>query len=322
MAARKSRKNRKGGSRKNRTSGKSGKPASAKPSGSAGGTETDLSPRRSMESVMSMVTRLAFPGGREGAAGGADELSRLGRAQEIIYDAWEVRSRHDRISMAKEALALSGLCADAWVILAEETGDIVEAREFYERAVKAGTDAVELELGPDAFTEHAGRFWGILQTRPYMRALEGLSDCMWEMGEKGESVGIMREMLRLNPNDNQGVRSFLVPRLFAVGDLEGVEDILVKYAEPYFADWSWNTVLFLFRRDGDSADAVSAFNEAFETNSFVPGLLTGTRQMPKSLPEYYSPGSLEEAVVYTFFNRRSWLSTKGALAWVSKRRKK
>lgn len=275
-----------------------------------------------MESVMSTITRLPSPAGFEGQAGKADELSRLGRAQEIIYDAWEEPDRYDRISMAKEALALSALCADAWVILADETGDIVEAREFYERAVKAGTDAVELELGPDAFTEHAGRFWGILQTRPYMRALEGLSDCMWETGERDESIGIMREMLRLNPNDNQGIRSFLVPRLFAVDDLEGVEDILAKYPEPYFADWCWNTALSLFRRDGDSADAVSAFNEAFETNSFVPGLLTRTRRMPKSLPEYYSPGSLEEAVVYTFFNRRSWLDTKGALAWVSKRRKK
>lgn len=275
-----------------------------------------------MESVMSTITRLPFPADFEGPSGKADEISCLGRAQEIIYDAWETRSRHDRISMAKEALALSSLCADAWVILAEETEDIAEAREFYERAVKAGTGAVELELGPDAFTEGAGRFWGILQTRPYMRALEGLSDCMWETGEMDESIGIMREMLRLNPNDNQGIRSFLIPRLFAVGDLEGVEDILTKYAEPYFADWCWNTALFLFRRDGDSVDAVSAFNEASETNPFVPGLLTGTRRMPESLPEYYSPGSLEEGVVYTFFNRRSWLSTKGALAWVSKRRRK
>ena len=314
MAAKKSKKNRKDGSQKNRTS--------AKPSGSAAGTEAGLQPRRSMESAMSMIAESAFPADSEGPAGDTDELNRFGRAQEIIYDAWEVRSRRDRISMAKEALALSGLCADAWVILAEEEEDIVEARELYERAVKAGTDAVKLELGPDAFTEHAGHFWKVLETRPYMRALQGLSDCMWEIGEKEESVGIIREMLRLNPNDNQGVRSFLVPKLFALDNLAGVEDILETYVEPRFADWCWNMVLLLFRRDGVSADTVSAFNHAFQTNSFVPGLLTGARRMPASLPEYYSFGSLEEAIVYAFFNRRNWLSTKGAVVWVSEKTKK
>lgn len=315
-------KDRKSRARKNRTAKNPGKSAvgPGKPSGPVVEPGRGLPDPRSMESAMSRVMQTAFPSSGGGAAGpDADRLSRLSRAQDIVYDAWEAGGRRGRISLAKEALDLSDLCADAWVILAEETADIVEARELFERAVAAGEEAVRLEFGPDALTEHAGYFWKILHTRPYMRALADLSGCMWGMGEKEESVALLREMLRLNPNDNQGMRSPLVFRLFCLGDLDGVEDLLETYREPMLGEWGWNMALLLFRRDGDSARAASALDDAFETNPFVPGLLTGARRMPASMPEYYSPGSLEEAVFYVFLNAGSWSDTKGALIWVSRK---
>ena len=323
MATKKNRgKNRKSRARKNRTSGKAGGNAAApgKSSGPGAGSGHGLPDPRSMESVMSRVMEMAFPSSRGGAAGSdAERLSLLSRAQEIVYDAWEARSVRERISLAEEAISLSDVCADAWLILAGETEDIVKARDLCERAAAAGEDAVRLEFGPDALTEEAGHFWRILNTRPYMRALEALSDCMWDMGEREESVALLREMLRLNPNDNQGVRSSLFFRLFGLGDLEGAGDVLETYREPMLGEWGWNMALLLFRREGDSARAASALDDAFETNPFVPGLLTGARRMPPTVPDYYSPGSLEEAVVYVFFNARNWSGTKGALIWVSKK---
>ncbi len=83
-----------------------------------------------------------------------------------------------------------------------------------------------------------------------MRALGGLSECMWEMGEREESVARLKEVLHLNPNDNQGMRSFLVSMLFALGDLAGVADILETYREPFLGEWGWNMALLLFRLKG------------------------------------------------------------------------
>ena len=325
MATKKNRrKNRKSGVRKNQTSRKSGGTATASTVPSESGAEPDhgLPAPRSMEAVMSRIAAMAFPSAHgDAAASDVGRLSLLSRAQNIMYDAWEAGSRRERVSLAKEALGLSDLCADAWVVLAEEARDIVEARNLYEHAVAAGENTVRLELGPDAFTEEAGHFWGILRTRPYMRALAGLSECMWEMGEREESIARLREMLRLNPNDNQGMRSFLVSRLFALGDLAGVEDILETYREPSLGEWGWNMALLLFRRDGDSARAASALDDAFETNPFVPKLLTGARRMPASMPTYYGLGSPEEAVIYTFLNGKNWSGTKDALLWVAEKTK-
>lgn len=321
------RKNRKRKVKKNRKPGKSAGTATMSANRSSrSGTDPypdlKLPDPGSMEAFMSMIERTASsPARREVGASDADRLIQLNRAQDTVYEAWESGSRTERIALAKEALSLSEICADAWVLMAEEAKGIVEERDLYEHAVAAGEIAIRLELGPDAFTENAGYFWRILCTRPYMRALESLSDCMWEMGEKEESIASLREMLRLNPNDNQGIRSFLISRLFAIGDLEGVADILEIYREPDLGEWGWNMALLLFIREGDSSLAVSARDEALETNSFVPEFLTGARQMPASIPSYYSPGSPEEAVIYTFINRSNWSDTKGALRWVAEKRK-
>jgi tetratricopeptide (TPR) repeat protein len=76
------------------------------------------------------------------------------------------------------------------------------ARDLYEMGVRAG----ERALGEEFFTEEVGNFWGILETRPYMRAREGLANALWALGERDQALAHYREMLELNPVDNQGVR--------------------------------------------------------------------------------------------------------------------
>jgi len=80
----------------------------------------------------------------------------LEKAQDLIYQAAETTGKK-RVELARKALKTSKDCADAYVILAEETAHSPEeARELYERGVKAG----ERALGPEVFEEDAGHFWG------------------------------------------------------------------------------------------------------------------------------------------------------------------
>ena len=107
----------------------------------------------------------------------------LHRAQELIYDAWETRTARQRIQLAKRALRISDLCADAHSLLAEDAAKtLVERREHYERALAAGEKA----LGPQTFKDSVGHFWSILDTRPYMRARAALADCLWQCGERSQ----------------------------------------------------------------------------------------------------------------------------------------
>ena len=152
-----------------------------------------LPDRRAMEGVMSAV------GGRQAKDATAE-------AQDVMYDAWEQTDRRARVALAHKALAISPLCADAYVLLAEEDAkSAAEALAYYRKGVEAGEQA----LGPKGFRQCAGHFWGFLETRPYMRARAGLAATLNAVGKIDAAIGHYRDMLKLNPGDNQGIRYVL-----------------------------------------------------------------------------------------------------------------
>jgi hypothetical protein len=60
------------------------------------------------------------------------------KAQDVMYEAWERTTSRSRIALARKALGISPLCADAYVLLAEEARSIEEARDYYAKSVEAG----------------------------------------------------------------------------------------------------------------------------------------------------------------------------------------
>lgn len=75
-------------------------------------------------------------------------------------------------------------------------------------AVKNGTRFMEKEGLMDG--DSIGEFWGILETRPYMRLLNRYADFMAEAGMMGLAAKEYEEMIRLSENDNLGVRYSLM----------------------------------------------------------------------------------------------------------------
>ncbi len=265
--------------------------------------------RRAMERTMAKLAGGMSP---DGPAGGEEEA--LARARDLIYDAWEAETPGKRIGLAKRALEISDLCADAHVLLAEEEAKtLAEARRHYQAGVAAG----EWALGRQAFERDAGHFWVILETRPYMRARAGLAECLWQEGERTAAIDHYREMLRLNPNDNQGLRHGLASWLLAAGDHGALEELLATYDDDVFADWAYARTLLALRK-GDESGAHAALAAAWKCNPHVPALLTGATPVPEYPEDHYTLGSHEEAVVYVLQNRENWSATPGALRWLAK----
>ena len=48
--------------------------------------------------------------------------------------------------------------------------------------------------------------WGYVENRAYMRAIQYMGELYWDSGENEKAIEIFRLLLKLNPNDNQGVR--------------------------------------------------------------------------------------------------------------------
>lgn len=75
----------------------------------------------------------------DGVPGRAPETP-LDQAQDLMYQAWETPDPRRRIRVAREALQLSPDCADAYVLLAEESaGSLKQAIELYTQGVAAGS---------------------------------------------------------------------------------------------------------------------------------------------------------------------------------------
>lgn len=256
--------------------------------------------RRAIEGVMARLW-----GGGSGDA--------LDRAQDLIYDAFDAPTARRRVALAQKALEISPLCADAYVLLAEHgTSDLEQRLTLYRRGVEAGEQA----LGRAAFKEDVGHFWGLLATRPYMRARFGLAQALWASGQHEEAVAHYRDLLRLNPNDNQGVRYMLAACYLELGRDDDLAALLRAYQEGS-ASWAYTEALLAFRRHGDGGRSRKLLTRAFASNEHVPAYLLGERRMPKALPAFMRMGGEDEAVCYVADYALGWRKTPGALEWLS-----
>ena len=237
----------------------------------------------------------------------------LDLAQEKAFEAMEAPRTEERIALAREALALSPLCSDAYLVLARETADANEALELYRRAVAVGAEA----LGETAFQDDAGSFWGLLETRPYMRARHELALALWRRGHRDEAVGHYHEMLRLNPGDNQGIRYLLIDALLELGLEADAGALLKRYKNDGSAHWTWSAALLEFRRTGNSAPANKALARAVDANRHVAAYLLGAQPLPSTLPEYIGMGDETEAVSYVHSAAGAWDAAPDAKAWVA-----
>jgi len=238
---------------------------------------------------------------------------KLNQAQDMVYEAWETTGRQKRIDIAMQALKISPYCADAYNLLACESEDSQEKLSLYEKAVRAGKYA----LGDLYFKQNCGHFWGLIETRPYMRALMGLADCRWKAGQRREAIEISQEMLRLNPNDNQGVRYFLASWLLAENQHEECRKLLSEYESDAACFLVYSKALLTFRIKGAGGEADKYLKEALRRNKYVPPYLLGQKPLPLRLPDYYGLGDENEAVIYAHDGREAWRSTSGALEWLA-----
>lgn len=291
------------GKKKAATKGRSTKKSNAPSS-------TDELPPMASRLFMEQAMGLMFGGG-EHVSGPAY------KAQQLAYDAMEAAESgklERAVALAKQALDLDPVCVDALMLMSQAASEsLVELIENMRRTVETG----ERALGKEFFDENAGHFWGMLETRPYMRARSFLAQCLAETGHRDEAIEHYESLLKLNPNDNQGLRYCLMGLYLEEGHLNRVAGLFDQFEDEGSAIFAWARVLERFMA-GDVRAATAAIGEAREANRHVEPLLTGKKRMPRSLPGYYGVGDENEAVVCVDTIGAAWKRAGGALAWLTK----
>lgn len=281
---------------------KSGLKDPVSPSSKSAPRAVKLPDRRAMESFMS-------------AFGAPRAKSATDKAQDVMYQAWDQAEPRKRIALANKALTISPLCADAYVLLAEEKAKSAkEALEYYRKGVDAGSRA----LGTKAFNEYAGHFWGFLETRPYMRARAGLAATLDALGDVDAAIGHYRDMLRLNPGDNQGIRYVLARCFMKSRDIEALRQLLQQFDEDGTGLWLYTRALVAFRDNGaEDKTAAELARKACKANRHVPAALAGAKTVKSSMNGYVTIGGEDEAAHYVDEWGFDWVTTPGAVDWLA-----
>ncbi|PLS04349.1 SEC-C metal-binding domain-containing protein [Neobacillus cucumis] len=232
------------------------------------------------------------------------------RARNLIYDAMQSDGKQ-RYKLAEEALKLNPNCADAYVILAEKTKSLEEAILLYEKGIQAG----ERELGKEFFMENKGYFWGLIETRPFMRAKLHYAEALSLFGKVDKAAKQYEELLELNPMDNQGVRYSLFVAYMDLEDFDKAHMLLDLYEETS-AQQLYNKLLLELVKNGYTARAGMLLKGAKKENKYVIPYLTGKKRLPAYPPDFYGVGDENEAIVYADMHLHLWKKMDGLVEWL------
>jgi len=241
-------------------------------------------------------------------------LSRRERAQELVYMAWDTDDPDERRALAHAALELDQNLPGAYVVLAECESDLPHRIDLYHYALRL----CEVELGAENMTLWVGAFWGIPETRPYMRTRCGLAQTLWEAGEYQEAVAHYVELLRLDPNDHLGVRYWLVHAYLFLQENDALSELFAAYPDEIVPEWLYSKALLAWRV-GHVAQANEMLTLALGVNAFVPDYLLLKRRLPKVMPIHLTFGGKDEAMSYEEMFGDLWRQTPGAVEWLEAR---
>lgn len=236
------------------------------------------------------------------------------KAEELALKAFSAKTSRQAVLMAKQALDMDPNCAQAYLVLEQELSlEPTQSMKYFALSI----DAAEKTLGQKFIEENVGHFWGIHETRTYMRAQQYLAQAYWDVRRQSDAIMLCWRLLRLNPNDNQGIRYILFDYLLTDNRIEEVEKLLAEFPDEGFAHWDYNKALYFYKKLGpQSAEAKKQLAIAEKENAFIAKYLLGELKMPNEAPDSYTPGSKEEAMCYADKSVVAWFNTEGAIEWI------
>jgi tetratricopeptide (TPR) repeat protein len=162
-------------------------------------------------------------------------------------------------------------------------------------------------------------------TRPYLRSLHGYMLVCHKLGKKQEACKIAELLLRLNPSDNQGIRSILPSWYLELGQTDAAKKLLSAFDTEYDTSLAYTNVLLQYQlyQKGQINSSVmeKALKIALECNQYVAFMLTKD-EFTYAQQDYNTPGGLCEANSYCEDGHAVWHSISGAVDWLKSVKKR
>ncbi len=180
--------------------------------------------------------------------------------------------------------------------------------KHYEKAVAAG----EPQIADQNSGAEEANLWAVTGSRCHLRARLGLGETLDEMGRVDDAIEIFQRLMQLNPEDDQGVRYLLLPRLMATNrDVEAAR--LLKARNDESAQWAYGRAILAFRLSGSSDASRREIQEAFRVNPHLPRVLADPEPLNT---DRYVIGSPQEAIICIEELSPVLSATPGVVDWI------
>ena len=243
-------------------------------------------------------------------------------ADDWLELAEEADSDEEALKCARKALRLEpdNLDAERMVIQYGELEEL-EKLKALKLAVARGTEQMKREglLEKDTI----GKFWGVLETRPYMRLRRAYMDALTDLGMLGRAAEEGADMLKLSTADNLGVRYSLMHIYVQLErEKEALElhhlfedseetQMLLPLSMLYFKKEDWKTAEKYLRR-------LEKANP--DTRKFMQAMKNGT--VNKFFEEMegisYRPGTIDEFLLEIYENGMLFAGQEEYFEWAHK----
>ncbi len=219
----------------------------------------------------------------------------LDDAYELLEKAENASTKAQAIKYAKEAYDMCPDCFDAILLQVHLEENPLKRWKLLEEGLQFEKERLENEGYFDK--DNIGHFYGIFETRPYIRGLLTKAECLILDGKIKQARDVYKEILRLNKNDNAGARYSLMA-IYAF--LEEEKDMLKLYNKYQEENLEMLFPLFiLYYKQGNDDKAKEYLDRINKANPHFKKFFKGTMKENKDIPEgYYSKGDASEVIMY------------------------
>nr|WP_158651929.1 SEC-C domain-containing protein [Marinobacterium profundum] len=201
----------------------------------------------------------------------------------------------------------------AALLLDEQFWGDSAAQQLLERVLRRSRAIIAASVAEDTQLP-----WVIAENRPALRALMRLVTLLNDTGRKAQAVELSEWILRLNAEDNHGLRWELMDAYLKGGRDKDALTLAQLYDGDIAPQTRYGKVLALFRL-GDLAGAEAAVRDAHTDLPYVARYLCLKRIRQPELDEFgITLGGEDQAWFYRDDMRATWDATEGALDWLKK----
>ena len=219
----------------------------------------------------------------------------LDDAYELLEKAENSKSKTQAIKYAKEAYEMCSECFDAILFQVQLENNSLKKMELLEKGLEF--EKKRLEKANYFKKENIGHFYGMFETRPYIRGLYMKAGCLLVDGKIKQALSVCKEILKLNEHDNTGARYLLMAIYAYLEDESEILKLYKKYPEEHLE------MLFplfaLYYKQGNDKKAKEYLDKINKANPHFIKLFKGTMTKNKDVPKgYYSKGDSSEILMY------------------------